>query len=183
MAQRFKAALPYFVGLAIAAYLYDLAGSITYPRRPGQLGPDFWPKIAIGMIAVICLYEIAKAFLLGDARAGVQGITEHLEADDEEEGATDSRARVPLLLAGIVLTLGYAVLVPILGFLLSSYLFLILFMYLGGIRNHVAVWAVSTAGMLLFSLVFLKIVYVSLPRGIPPFDQVTQIVMDLVMVR
>lgn len=182
MAQRFKAALAYFVGLAIAAYLYHLAGSITYPRRPGQLGPDFWPKIAIGMVAGICLYEIAKAFLLGDARAGVQGIAEHLEADDEK-GATHSRARFPLLLGGIVLTLGYVVLVPILGFLLSSYFFLILFMYLGGIRNHVAVWGVSTAGMLLFSLVFLKIVYVSLPRGIPPFDQVTQFVMDLVMVR
>ena len=62
-------------------------------------------------------------------------------------------------------------------------LFLILFMYLGGARNHVAVWASSTIGMLVFAFIFLKVVYVSVPRGEPPFDQFTQLVMDLLQVK
>lgn len=183
MAQRFKAALPYFVGLALAAVLNHLAGTITYPARPGQLGPDIWPRIAIAIIAVVCIYEIAKAFLLGGAHSGVQGIAEHLNAEDEAESEPATGSRLSLLLGGIGLTLAYAVLVPIFGFLLASYLFLILFMYLGGIRNHVAIWGSSTVGMLVFAFIFLKVVYVSLPRGVPPFDQVTQFVMDVVQVR
>ena len=183
MAQRFRLTIPYLVGLAVAAFLYHLAGTITYPARPGQLGPDFWPRIAIVIIALACLYEIVRLLVVGSGES-VQGIAEHLQGEEpdaeEEEGG---RRRTGLLLGGLVLTLVYAVLVPKLGFLLASYLFLIVFMYLGGIRNHVAIWATSTVGMLVFAFIFLKVVYVSLPRGEPPFDQVTQFVMNLLLIK
>lgn len=184
MAQRIRAALPYFIGLGIAAYLYHLAGTISYPARPGQLGPDFWPRVAISIIAIVCLYEAVRVLLTGRIDYSVQGIAEHLEEEEPDDAeAQPASSRLYMLLGGLALTLGYAVLVPILGFLLASYLFLIVFMYLGGIRNHVAIWASSTIGMLVFAFIFLKVVYVSLPRGEPPFDQVTQLVMDLLMVR
>lgn len=183
MAQRVWAALPYFLGLAIAAALWHIAGNISYPGRPGQLGPDFWPKVAIAIIAVVCLYEIARMLILGSAARSVQGIAEHLEEEDDDDAGGDARSRIYMLLGGLALMLAYAVLVPTLGFLLASYLFLIVFMYLGGIRKHAVVWASSTIGMLLFAFIFLKVVYVSLPRGEPPFDQITQLIMDLLMVR
>jgi len=185
MVQRFKPTIPYFVGLAAAALLYYLSTKITYTARPGQLGPDFWPRVAIAIIVVACLYEIVRLLIVGSAERSVHGIAEHLEgdgsdaADQEENGSR----RTYLLLGGMALTLAYAVLVSKLGFLLASYLYLILFMYLGGIRNHLAIWASSTIGMLLFAFIFLKVVYVSIPRGEPPFDQVTQFVMDLMQVR
>jgi hypothetical protein len=183
MAQRFLAALPYFLGLALAAVLWHIAGTITYPARPGQLGPDFWPRVAIGIIVIVCLYEIARVLILGSAAGSVQGIAEHLEEEGDDDAKSDARSRLYMLLGGLVLMLAYGLLVPILGFLLASYLFLIVFMYLGGIRNHTAIWASSTIGMLLFAFIFLKVVYVSLPRGEPPFDQVTQLIMDLMRVR
>ncbi len=181
MAQRFRAALPYMLGLAIAAVLYHVAGTISYPARPGQLGPDFWPRLAIAIIAIVCMYEIARRIIVGSAGNSLQGIAEHLEGEElDEEGAhANARSRIYMLLGGLALTFAYAVLVPIFGFLLASYLFLIVFMYLGGIRNHTAVWASSTIGILVFAFIFLKVVYVSLPRGVPPFDQVTQFVLDL----
>lgn len=182
MTQRLRPTIPYFLGLAAAAVLYHFAGNITYPARPGQIGPDFWPHIAIGIIAVVCIYQIVRLLVAGPAETGVHGIAEHLDEDETDADAGEGRARMSLLLAGIALTLGYAVLVPKLGFLLASYVFLILFMYLGGIRNHVAVWVSSTIGMLLFAFIFLKVVYVSIPRGEPPFDQVTQFVMDLMRI-
>ncbi len=182
MAQRFRLTIPYLVGLAVAAFLYHLAGTITYPARPGQLGPDFWPRIAIVIIALACLYEIARLLVVGSGES-VQGIAEHLQGEEPDADAEGGRRRTGLLLGGLVLTLVYAVLVPKLGFLLASYLFLIVFMYLGGIRNHVAIWATSTVGMLVFAFIFLKVVYVSLPRGEPPFDQVTQFVMNLLLIK
>lgn len=182
MAQRALVALPYLLGLAIAGSLWHVAGTISYPARPGQLGPDFWPRVAIAIIAIVCLYELARVLILGSAARGVQGIAEHLE-EEEDEAEGSVRSRIVMLVAGLALTLAYAVLVPILGFLLASYLFLIVFMYLGGVRSHLAIWGSSTIGMLVFAFIFLKVVYVSLPRGEPPFDQVTQLVMDLLLVR
>jgi putative tricarboxylic transport membrane protein len=55
-----RSALPYFVGLAVAAALFFYAGQIQYTPRPGLLGPDFWPKVAIGLMAAACLFEIAR---------------------------------------------------------------------------------------------------------------------------
>ncbi len=171
-----RSALPYCVGLALAAALYAAADRIQYTARPGELGPDFWPKLAIGLMAVVCLYEIARTFrpgIGGEAR----GVAEALDRSDEEEAELP---RSPFLLAGgVALTIAYGALIPVLGFVLTTILYLAFFSYLGRYRRHAAVWIASVAGALVVSIVFLKIVYVSLPRGAPPFDRVTDLVVGL----
>src|SRR5690606_3235858 len=114
MAQRALAALPYLLGLVVAAYLWHLAGTISYPARPGQLGPDFWPRVAIAIIAMVCIYEIGRACILGTAGRSVQGIAEHFEGEEDEEelGAPaegKARTRIFMLVGGLALTLAYAV--------------------------------------------------------------------------
>src|SRR5690606_34764117 len=107
MAQRLKAALPYLVGLAIAGVLYHVAGNINYPARPGQLGPDFWPRLALAVIAIVCLYEIVRLIVVGSAEGRVQGIAEHLEGDDfdGEEGQANAGFGIYMLLGGLALVL------------------------------------------------------------------------------
>ena len=80
------------------------------------------------------------------------------------------------LLGGIVLVLLYALLVAPLGFFLSTFLFLAAFMYLGRYRRHVMVWSVSGFITIMAALIFTRFAYVSLPRGIPPFDRVTDFI-------
>ena len=46
-------------------------------------------------------------------------------------------------------------------------------MYLGRYRNHVAIWLTSTVITFFIALVFVRLAYVSLPRGVPPFDRFT----------
>jgi hypothetical protein len=163
-----RSALPYVVGLAIAAVLYVLAGQIEYTPRPGILGPDFWPKAAIGLMAVVCALEIMRAVV--GARSQAFGISETLEAD---EGAQPARTYPGLLIGGVALVAIYALVVEIFGFLLTTFFFLAAFMYLGRYRNHVAVWSFSAVVTLLSALIFIRFAYVSLPRGWPPFDAVT----------
>jgi hypothetical protein len=166
-----RAALPYVVGLGVAALLFHYAQQIDYTPRPGALGPDFWPKAAIALMAIVCLIEIARV-LLG-FKAEAHGVAEVLEAGAEEEEAP----KYPWLLAGgIVLVIVYAFVVDTLGFLLSTFLFLACFMYLGRYRKHLVVWGTSLAITLLAALLFIRIAYVSLPRGEPPFDAITDFV-------
>ena len=69
----------------------------------------------------------------------------------------------------------YAVLVPVLGFILGTFLFLAAFMYVGRYRDHGAIWGTSALVTILCGILFLRIAYVSLPRGIAPFDRITDI--------
>ncbi len=69
----------------------------------------------------------------------------------------------------------YAVLVPVLGFILGTFVFLAAFMYVGGYRDHVAIWSTTAVVTVFCGILFLRIAYVSLPRGVPPFDRATDI--------
>jgi putative tricarboxylic transport membrane protein len=167
-----RSVLPYVVGLAVAAVLYHFAQDIQYTPRPGALGPDFWPKAAIGLMAIVCLFEIGRRF--AGIATETHGVADELEKVEDEEAPAQTYPW--LLTGGIVLVVIYAVVVDTLGFLLSSFLFLSAFMYLGRYRNHLAVWGTSLIITLMAALLFMRFAYVSLPRGTPPFDAVTDFI-------
>ncbi len=163
-----RSLLPYVIGVAVAAALFVYSGHIGYTPRPGQIGPETWPRLAIGLMAAACLFEIARRIVTNNAVA--RGIVEALDREEQAE----QEPRYPwLLVGGVVLVSIYAVVVPVLGFLLATFLFLAAFMYLGRYRKHRAVWAASAAVTIGCGILFLRIAYVSLPRGMPPFDRVT----------
>lgn len=180
LAPRAKALLPYVIGLAVTGGLWLMTNSMEYDARPGQLGPTFWPRLALGVIAASCLYEMGRLLLSADPWHEPSGLTEALDRSEKEAHPENESPRLPLLLAGgIVLTVGYAVLVDTLGFLLASFIYTVAFMYLGRYRNHLVIWSSAVFGILAFAFIFLKVAYVSIPRGTPPFDQVTQAVLNL----
>lgn len=166
-----RSIIPYIVGLIIAAALYVYAGTIVYSPRANDLGPEVWPRIAILLMAASCVFEISRRLLAGN-REG----TGFLEAFERENEPEDKQPVYPgLLIGGIVLMAIYAVLVPVLGFILGTFLFLAAFMYVGGYRAHGTIWGASAVVTIFCGILFLRIAYVSLPRGIPPFDRVTDI--------
>jgi hypothetical protein len=118
-----------------------------------------------------CLFELGRRVIVGNKDA-----TGIIEAFDRSPDAPEAEPVYPsLLIGGIVLMGIYAVLVPILGFILGTFLFLAAFMYVGRYRAHGAIWGTSAAVTILCGILFLRIAYVSLPRGIEPFDRVTDI--------
>src|SRR5215467_11538557 len=167
----FCSIVPCAVGLGIVADLYLYAGTFAYAARPGQLGPDVWPRLAILLMGGSCLFEMSRRLIVGN-----QDATGFMEAFDREPDEEEKHPVYPrLLIGGIVLMAIYAVLVPLLGFILGTFLFLAAFMYVGGYRAHRAIWGTSAAVTIFCGILFLRIAYVSLPRGIPPFDRATDI--------
>lgn len=163
--------LPYVVGLAVAALLFYFARQIEYTPRTGALGPDFWPRTVIGLMAAACMFEIVR-ILLG-FKVEAHGVADALENEEAEETET----KYPwLLVGGIALVTLYAFVVGYLGFLLSTFLFLAAFMYLGRYRHHRTVWLTSAGITLAAAILFMRIAYVSLPRGVPPFDAFTDFI-------
>ena len=163
MKGRWKNVVPYAALLAGAAFLYSHTATFAALGRPGQLGPDFWPRAVLVLLALVCVFEIARVLLSGKAPEAVP--EPQKAAEEEEEGP-----RYPgLLAAGIVLTALYVPGMEVLGFFLATVLYLAGFMLVGRYRRPGVIVASSVIGSLAFVFVFMKIVYVSLPLGVGPF--------------
>jgi ABC-type Na+ efflux pump permease subunit len=74
-------------------------------------------------------------------------------------------------------TLAYLFLLPVLGFFLATIIFSFVLMYLGQYRKPLQVTALSIAIAFAFMFMFMRVVYVSLPLGIAPFDEVSYALM------
>jgi putative tricarboxylic transport membrane protein len=166
--EKLKKIVPYVLILLMSLYFYYLAGQFRFSAKPGNLGPDFWPKLLLGLTMVACLYEIIKtAFFLKVASSK--------KAAEEQPAKEENKKKTypGLLVIGIAMTVAYAYFVTTLGFILCTFLYFVFFMIVGRYRKIWAILANSVVGTLVLVVIFMKIVYVSLPLGQEPFSGVT----------
>lgn len=173
---RLRRALPYLLLGIAAAGLFALAMQFEFPRRPGTLGPDAWPKGIALLLLLVCAAK-ALELLLHTPRATP---AERVAAEGGD-AAPDSHP-VQLVL-GMTATLAYVWFVPRLGFFLCTAAYLAAFLWIGGYRRRARIAAMSLLGTLLLMGIFMKLVYVSLPLGEPPFATVMLTLMDWMGIR
>jgi len=181
---RLRKTLPYFVVLAITGVLFVMAKRIDFIAPGGRIGPDFWPKVILGLATITCVYQIVKT-LFWDADQ-VAGVLESIIEDTPGEAAAEAapERRFPrLIIAGIALTIAYVVLIESLGFFLSTFAYLAAFAWIGRYRRPGVVIATALIGSLAFMYMFMKVVYVSLPLGQGPFQQVTFFLMRIMNIK
>lgn len=158
--------------LLVAVALYAAATRID-ARAGGAIGPDFWPKAVVGLMALLCVIEIVRRLILGPAAAptGLATATGDALPDGPDAApATDgARFATGMFVAGGGCIAAYVLLIGWLGFFLSTLLFLFGFARAGGFRRHGWNLLVATAGSLLTLVLFMRVAYVSLPLGEGPF--------------
>ena len=178
MLERLKATWPYAALFVGAAYLFQDAGTFAAAARPGQLGPDFWPRAVLVLLMIVCAYEIVRRVVFARgvgprtaiAHEGAADAADARDANDVAAAGDETGTRYPWrLAAGIGLTIAYVVALDVLGFFVTTALFLGLFMVAGRYYRTRVVALASVVGSLVFVFVFMKIVYVSLPLGVGPF--------------
>ena len=184
MTGRLGRAAPYALLLAVAAVLYYFALGIDTSAAAGRIGPDVWPRAVLVLLAVVCVYEVAKSLLAADARSDSGMLQHYLDASMESVEARSAAPPSILRLAlGMAATLGYVLLVDVLGFFLATAAYLAAFVAIGGYRRWGVIAACALGGSLAMVVVFMKIVYVSLPLGAGPFRAVSISLLALLGVR
>ena len=148
-------------GVALAVALYPGTWGLDAVAR-GQLGPGFWPRMALIGLAGACAAKFVEEW----RRARRAGVIASQAADP----AAIARAK---LVAGIVLILLYALLTPWLGFALATAVFVAAFLVLCGMRSLPAIAANVVIGTIGLLYLFVKVVYLPLPKGDGPFEAVT----------
>jgi putative tricarboxylic transport membrane protein len=177
-AEKAKRIIPYVIIFLVSLYFYYLAGQFRFSTKPGNLGPDFWPKLLLGLTMAACLYEIIKTALF-------LKIAPPKEAAGVQPTKAESKKKTypGLLVIGTVMTVAYVYFVTTLGFILSTFLYFALFMIVGRYRKVWAILANSVVGTLVLVLIFMKLVYVSLPLGQEPFSSVSLFVLKLMGIK
>jgi putative tricarboxylic transport membrane protein len=148
------------LGLAAAVALGALAGDLDRVARPGQLGPGLWPRLVLAGLAASCL-----AKLLADRRR-------------RRRPAPAAVASAPpiargTLAAAVALIVLYVVATPWLGFPLATAAFIASFMTLAGARAAGGIAAVAVLGTVALLYLFIRVVYLPLPKGDGPFESLT----------
>jgi len=183
-AARLVRAAPYAALVALAGWLYALAGRIEFIGPEGSLGPGFWPQAILALLGLVCAWEIANS-LLFSGRGSADGMLQSLmeEAGDAFDEAPAGRPSAGRLAAGMAATLAYVLLVDVLGFFAATAAYLCAFIAVGGYRRWGVTLAVAVLGSLALVFVFMKIVYVSLPLGEGPFRALSLELLGLLGVR
>ncbi|MEK6192607.1 MAG: tripartite tricarboxylate transporter TctB family protein, partial [Chloroflexota bacterium] len=131
-----------------------------------QLGPQFWPRMAAVWLTVSVLVRIVHT--IRDRNRAIVRV----KSEFDEYERTEAEVHWPSLWLALGLVVGYVTSTMFLGYMISTALFLGLFIWLGGQRKWY-VTLVAAVGALLFSFIFVGVVYVSLPTGVGIFDTIT----------
>jgi putative tricarboxylic transport membrane protein len=187
MSSRLRHCLPHFVMLLVSIALYVAAMQIdtSYTEGGRRIGPDFWPKAVILFMGALSLYEVVKRAIVGSdftARGLTENLTHNPAGDPTPETADEAPAvEYPrLLIAGCALILGYVAVVDLLGFFVTTAVFLFAFTWVGGFRRHGWNALISVLGAFFMVVMFMRIAYISLPLGVGPFRSLSLALLTLI---
>ena len=144
--------------LILGAILFAVAGTIVAPGlQAGQLGPWFWPRLMLFGLMACCVARLVT--LARGPRAA------RPRAASAESVAAEAAPPARVLAASIGLVLGYVLMTDLIGFTLATFGFLVAFVWVAGWRRPVALPALAVVGTVSLLYLFVKVVYLPLPRG------------------
>ena len=153
------------VGVIVAIALFIATRGLDDVARAEQLGPGFWPRLVLIGLGLACVAKLGE-----NLRRGVPSGRAAAPADRAAPLSGVRRGTLGLAIATIVL---YVALAPWLGFALVTAAFVAAFMVLAGARSLAAVAAAAIVGTIGLLYLFVKLVYLPLPKGDGVFETVT----------
>ena len=146
-----------FLFLGIGAFLFVLSSQYQSISAFDTLGPAFWPRV------VIILLMICSAVLL------VQNIKKKKAETKETAVSVIDPEELKRFFKPVALCIVYFLSMSYLGFILSTFIFQICFMLIQGVRKVRTLLGVPTLLTLAMCTLFIKILYLPLPKGVSIF--------------
>ncbi len=141
--------------LLTGCVLFYYASLFPHSRRGDQVGPALWPKMILSLIIILSTVLLIQQVVRLIKTKGQQ---KEQQTPLEKEGSR-------MLLLSIMLSLFYGFGVSYAGFLLSIFLFQILFLLILKVKKmHILVlYPICLTGVIY--AIFIKVLYIPLPRG------------------
>ena len=126
----------------------------------GIAGPTTWPTLMLWLVLLFALCWAVQR---------VAGVLRRREASPVSASVRPASAPVAggtRVWLGIVLVLAYGFGLPWLGFALATWVYIVLWLLLGGMRKPLQITLISGVGTLVFLYFFVKVALMPLDRGV-----------------
>ncbi len=147
--------------LVSVALLLDTRG-FDHVARGGQLGPGFWPRLVLAGLGLTCLVKSIAEWRRQRAPDSLEPAMVDVRAIEADRLPELSRRKLATAIGLIVL---YVLAAPSVGFAPATAAFIATFMYLCGTRSVTVLAANAVVGTILLLYLFVKLVYLPLPKG------------------
>lgn len=138
-------------------YLYYVADCIPTPDQFKDVGAGIWPKIIFTCMILACIVLFVTTLRKEDGGKALSGKEELLR-----------------LLMPVSLCAAYVAAMRWIGFLVGSMIFSVVYMHLVGYRKKIMIAIISLAVPLLVGLIFLKLMYIPIPKGVGIFKTISE---------
>jgi putative tricarboxylic transport membrane protein len=143
--------------LALSAFWIQLAVDLPFPAfaRVAKMGPGHYPIAVAGLMAMLAVLLLWQTF---------RSVKHIGPPEDDEARSRDSRGFRHLII-GFGFFLAYVILVPLIGFVMASIVFVFCFIRLIGQFNYWLSGALALGIPALLWTVFAYLLTVPLPKG------------------
>ncbi len=153
--------------LVSSTFYYFSAAEFPPPTKTENLGPAFFPTLLAATLAFLALLLILSSFLSRSSSEKEQNEAAVDGAERLEEDSFSAENISPTFLFGtICLSFLYVGLLPVLGYLISTPLFLIILIRLLGYEKWINTISASIGLSATLYILFAVILGVNLPAGI-----------------
>jgi putative tricarboxylic transport membrane protein len=167
--RRWAAILPELVTIGLCVPMWAVTSE--WRSSVGGPGPAFYPRLLIVLLALAMVVRIVQE--VPKIRKGAVQL-DAPEATLEEGVEMDaSLLNMRRVMVAIALSVAYVIGTLYLGWVLATFLLVIVFLWLAGKRNPLTTVPLALTFSLGMAYVFVKVVYISLPTGVGVFDQFT----------
>ena len=146
----------------IASSIFFFIQTLSYPVIPRfeKLGPEFWPRLMLIGIVIVTLSLLVESI-----------IEKRKTRKTDEELGEERNTKLVIASGGILIT--SLLFMPIIGFLLSSFITTaVLAIVLGERKKHTA-FLYSFVMVLVIYVSFGKLMFVPMPRGVSIFRELS----------
>ncbi|RDH73978.1 hypothetical protein DVS77_34240 [Mycolicibacterium moriokaense] len=169
--RRWTTVLMPLLGIAMCVPLWLMTDKWGTPSEGGP-GPAFYPRVLLGLFAFCMVVRIVQE--IRTIRRGVAVSDDDAEEIPEEGAELETELISPRRVAIVIaIAIAYVVGTIYLGWVVATFLLVVVFLVLAGKRNLFVVIPLAAVLSVGFAYMFVKVVYLSLPTGVGVFDDLS----------
>ncbi len=161
--------------IVFSAVFFGIAMQITPPRVDTPLVGSFWPGMALATLFVCSCIEMIRLLRQTKEEREAKEAAEEKKTKALQEAMGEEDNRNLLIFGGVIAFL-YIFIVHYIGFMVTTPIFMAIYMYVTGYRNRVMLVVAPILAIAVFLLLFVVATYIPLPRGFGIFREISLLI-------
>lgn len=138
------------------------------------IGPGGWPNFILSLMFILGIILLIRS--IAESKKKKSEITNKENELANETGKGSQNKRIKFLTRHwfvVVLLVLYFILLPLLGFFVSTFILILLLTWLFGMKRKIYIFITSLFSSLAFSYIFVTLFTLPLPRGVSIFHEIS----------